>query len=207
MKKPIPVLLLFILCPFAPSANPIHFSGGYTRLQMADGAKQILLSGGAQLDADSLSLEAQTITLRGDEYRYVSCVGNVTILDEEQGLKLATPSMDYDREGQKITIHSWVEITDTLNDVAASAGNLLFSLEQGTMEMESHVRLLRSSDKGTMVCRADRMFFDRKSRTLVLTGTASVTYRGDTYQAHTITVRLDTEEIVMDGSIKGVVHG
>ena len=164
---------------------PITFSGGYTRMQMAEGARQIVLSGGADVSADSLQLHADTISLRGDDYGLVTCSGNVTVTDDTQGLTVTSPAIAYDRTRKQITIHSWVEITDMQNRVGASAGNLLFD----------------------MVCRADRVLFDRDGQKLSLSGTATVQWDGDTYQAHAITVNLDTEEITMDGSIKGTVHG
>jgi len=186
---------------------PITFSGGYTRMQMAEGARQIVLSGGADVSADSLQLHADTISLRGDDYGLVTCSGNVTVTDDTQGLTVTSPAIAYDRTRKQITIHSWVEITDMQNRVGASAGNLLFDMEEGTMELESHVRLVRTTERGTMVCRADRVLFDRDGQKLSLSGTATVQWDGDTYQAHAITVNLDTEEITMDGSIKGTVHG
>ena len=186
---------------------PITFSGGYTRMQMAEGARQIVLSGGADVSADSLQLHADTISLRGDDYGLVTSAGNVTVTDDTQGLTVTSPAIAYDRTRKQITIHSWVEITDMQNRVGASAGNLLFDMEEGTMELESHVRLVRTTERGTMVCRADRVLFDRDGQKLSLSGTATVQWDGDTYQAHAITVNLDTEEITMDGSIKGTVHG
>lgn len=188
-------------------AGPITFSGGYTRMQMADGAKQIVLSGGASASIDQLQLKADTIALRGDDYGQLSCSGSVTITDASQGLTVTSPAIAYDRIQELITIHSWVEIIDTQNEVSASAGNLIFDMHAKTMEMESHVRLIRHTEGGIMVCRADRLLFDRKAKTLTLSGNASVSWNGDSYQAHAITVNLESEEITMDGSIKGTVHG
>ena len=48
-----------------------------------------------------------------------------------------------------------------------------------------------------MTCRCDEMVYDRNNKKLQLTGNAVVDWDGDTYQAHAISVNLDSEEIVM----------
>jgi lipopolysaccharide export system protein LptA len=49
--------------------------------------------------------------------------------------------------------------------------------------------------------------YDRDHKRLQLAGDAVITWNGDVYQAHVITVDLDSEEIQLEGSIKGTVHG
>jgi lipopolysaccharide export system protein LptA len=51
------------------------------------------------------------------------------------------------------------------------------------------------------------MRFDRTNQDLELKGKATIDWAGDRYEAERITVDLETEEIAMDGSIKGVVNG
>jgi lipopolysaccharide export system protein LptA len=58
-----------------------------------------------------------------------------------------------------------------------------------------------------MVCRADSIEYDRTRMKLSLIGNASVQWKGDSYQASVTTVDLETDEIVMEGSIKGTIHG
>ena len=62
-------------------------------MQMAEGARQIVLSGGADVSADSLQLHADTISLRGDDYGLVTCSGNVTVTDDTQGLTVTSPAI------------------------------------------------------------------------------------------------------------------
>jgi lipopolysaccharide export system protein LptA len=40
-----------------------------------------------------------------------------------------------------------------------------------------------------------------------LKGKATIDWAGDRYEAERITVDLETEEIAMDGAIKGVING
>lgn len=201
------LFLSFALLPLA-AEDDISFSGGYTRLLSTESGKEILLTGGAQVATGSLDIEAQEIRLEGDGYSQVVCDGNVTVTEAGQGLTVRSPQISYDRNEDVVSVHSWVEIDDTQNSIVASAGNLVYTKADGMMTLESHVRLLQADDSGRILsCSCERMTFDRSAKILSLTGDARVTWGSDSYEAHAITVHLDTEEIVMAGSIKGTVHG
>jgi lipopolysaccharide export system protein LptA len=58
-----------------------------------------------------------------------------------------------------------------------------------------------------MVCRADTIEFNRETKKLYLIGNSVVEWKGDVYRASSTTVDLDSEEIEMEGTIKGTVHG
>lgn len=199
------ICLLATLSLFA--SEPITFSGGYTRLRTAQGQEELLLTQGAKVQDGDLSLEADEITLRGRNYGSMTLEGNVTVLDSGQDISLKSPSLSYDQDQQLLSIHSWVELEDHKNQLSASAGNLVYRMDTQSMVLESHVKLVRQTEQGLMVCRSDRATFDRKEQTLSLSGGAGVSWNGDDYQAHVITVDLESEEITMDGAIKGSVHG
>jgi len=206
MKKAF-LMLACLLLAFPVFADDITFKGGYTKMSMKDGAKEITLGGGGEVHTGSLDLTAKSIVLSGPDYDNVQCTGNVTVIDREKGLTVKSPSITYVRSTRLITIQSWVEIDDTGNEVSASAGGLFYDMDKGIMTMQSHVRLLRAASKGIMTCRCDEMVYDRNNKKLQLTGNAVVDWDGDTYQAHAISVNLDSEEIVMEGAIQGTVHG
>lgn len=207
MRKPLFAFLMMLLSTALLYGDSISFNGGYTRMTMKEGNKEIVLSSGAHVTTGSLTLDADTITLSGDDYQEVDCSGSVKVIDTEKGLTVTTGSLFYDRKADTLIIEGWVEVDDTGNEVAASAGTLLYNMESGTMEMEGHVRLLRAASKGVMVCTSDQVTYQRDKKTLRLIGNAVITWQGDTYQAHAINVDLESEEIVMEGSIQGTVHG
>jgi len=84
---------------------------------------------------------------------------------------------------------------------------LQFSLQEGEVLLQVDVRLFKHTESGPMACTADVMRFDRTNQDLELKGKATIDWAGDRYEAERITVDLETEEIAMDGSIKGVVNG
>jgi lipopolysaccharide export system protein LptA len=58
-----------------------------------------------------------------------------------------------------------------------------------------------------MVCRADSIEYDRNAMLLALIGNSEVTWKNDSYRSSVTTINLQTDEIVMEGTIKGTVNG
>ncbi len=192
---------------FCATDEAITFSGGYTKVLLREGKEVVSLSQGAKVSVGSIQLEADTVELSGTGYRYVRCTGKVVVTDASLGITLRASKLFYDRTDELIIVDGWVELQDTKNEVIASAGWMEYDMRNAVMRMQMHVRLLKHTDKGAMECRAQNVVFDRDEEQLSLNGGASVLWNKDTYQASLITVDLKTDQIVMDGSIQGVIHG
>jgi lipopolysaccharide export system protein LptA len=207
VRKHLILTTLIALFTLPLIAEDISFQGGSTRMNMQQGSKTVLLENSAEVQAGSILLRSNTIELYGEDFRYVRCEGDVFLQDEERGISLVTSSLLYDREKETLLIDSWVELEDTNNQVTASAARMEFFLKDGIVLLQVQARLLKHTDDGPMVCRSDYMTFDRDKEMLDLKGRASIVWKPDTYEAQTITVDLKTEEIRMEGSIKGTIHG
>ncbi|NCC64413.1 MAG: hypothetical protein EOM15_07140 [Spirochaetia bacterium] len=199
--------LVFLLLQVPLISGEIIFSGGATRIRMQQGFETITLSNGARVQSDSIILEAREITLSGSDYRYVRCTGNVRLHDEKRGISLSTQNLFYDRQKDIVLINGYVELEDTTNEVLASAFSMEFDLAQSLVLLQVQVKLLKNTDRGTMECKADSLSFDRERQILTLEGSAEIDWARDFYEAEYITVDLNTEEISMGGSIKGVIYG
>lgn len=207
MRKRTIILLVLALSLPLFGAEPITFSGGATKLVMKEGRETVTLTGGAKIESGSMVLTADTITISGEEYRYVICSGSVHLTDTERGILLSTESLSYDRVDEHVLITGYVEIDDTANQVQASAFRLAYDVQPGLMELQVSVLLLRHTDSGAMVCSSDTITYDRTKETLRMFGNARVKWDGDTYEAQRVEVDLKSEEIVMKGAIKGVIGG
>jgi len=208
MRKLFPITILLSLCILLPlPAEDISFKGGSTRMKMQQGSETMILDNGAEVKVGSLLLRSTTMELYGKDFRFVRCEGDVTLQDEERGISLITSSLLFDRVEETLLIDSWVELEDTNNQVAASAARMEFLLKDGIVLLQVQARLLKHTDDGPMICRSDFMTFDRDKEMLDLKGRASIVWKPDTYEAQSISVNLKTEEIKMEGSIKGTIHG
>ncbi len=205
--KPSILLLSIMLASAALPAQQITFSGGTTRMSMQQGFQTITLGGGARIQSGSIELSAEKITLSGNNFRNVTCTKSVKLIDRERGIEVMAQNLFFDREEQMILIDGFLELDDSRNEVHANAFMLQFSLEAGEVLLQVEVRLYKHTDSGAMVCKSDVLRFDRTNEELELTGKATIDWAGDRYEAERITVDLKTEEISMDGAIKGVING
>ena len=70
MRKPV-ALMLMLLSAAALLADSISFSGGTSSVVLRDGRESVVLSEGASVAVDTMSIKADTITLSGSDWRYV----------------------------------------------------------------------------------------------------------------------------------------
>ena len=201
----ITILLLFALSFIGASA--ISFSGGHTSVSMQDGSRSVSLSGGAVVTTDTFSIKSDRINIYGDNYSYVSCEGNVNASEPERGLSFQSPNLFYDRNAGKVRSDSWIEIQDTKNQAALSCAWFEYSMETQTMKLQLMAKIIKVTDQGLMVCRADSIEYRGKENTVTLKGNANVTWNGDTYKAAIIMVDLNTNDIRLYGTVSGEFNG
>lgn len=191
----------------AHAAEPISFKGGFTRAVMREGRETIMLTQGAVVEIGSIRFEARNIELVGPDSRYLVGTGSVRISDSSSNITITSNSLSYDRKTEQLLVDGWLEIQDLENEVIATGAYLSYDRSKGTMTLQIAAKLLRHTESGPMVCRADSITYDREQQQLSLVGNSSIHWKGDTYQAMVTTVDMETDEIVMEGSIKGTIHG
>ncbi|HZJ88210.1 MAG TPA: hypothetical protein VFC80_03550 [Sphaerochaeta sp.] len=204
MKRTL-LLLLLLLIGTLLFSSPITFHGGRTTVIGESGSELITLTEGASIAFDAITLNAEEITLSGEEYRSVVGVGEVSLIDTESDLSVFSASLFYDRITQELDIIGFVQVDDRTNGVQLSAFRLYYNLDSEMLEAEASVLLLRHTDVGVMVCQSEQLIFDRKKQELILRGKPTVEWDGNRYAAEYIRVNLATEEITMRGAITGVI--
>lgn len=209
LRRCLPIILILSIgvVGILTAATPISFRGGYTRAVMREGRESILLSQGAVVSVGSIQFEAQRIELIGPEARYIVGEGSVRITDTENDIIINCNEISFDRETEQLLVDGWVEIQDLENEVMASGAYLSYNRTEGLMKLQIAAKLLRHTDSGPMVCRADSIEYDRKAMRLALIGNSEVTWKNDSYRSSVTTINLQTDEIVMEGAIKGTVNG
>ncbi len=201
------ILLVMLLASLSLCASDISFSGGYSRAMMNKGRKELLLSEKAKVSVGSLTINADSITLAGRDYESVTCEGNINIVDPEEGFTMKTQKLFYDRLQERLLITSWCEISDTKNELEASAASLSYDINSKELVMEMRVRLIANTDDGILSGSAESVTYNRDTNVLALSGGATVSWKGDTYKAQLITVDIEKSEIHLDGRIEGTIHG
>lgn len=207
-KKIITVLIMISFALFYLSAvDAVTFKGGYTKAVMREGRETLMLTQGATVEVGSITFEAQNIELMGPNSRYLVGTEGVKITDNSNHITIRANTLSYDREAEQLLVDGWVEIQDLENEVIASGAYLSYNRQEGIMLLQISAKLLRHTESGAMICRADSIEYDRENMKLLLVGNSTIEYKDDFYQASVTIVNLETEEIVMEGEIKGTIHG
>ena len=206
MKRFLTASAILILAALTLFASEISFSGGYTKVSMQQGNKSVTLSGGAKVSTDQVDLWADSMKLYGENYRYVTCTGNVRADEHENGISFNSPDIFYDRQTGEVRSDSWIEIQDTKNQVSLSGAWFEYNMKTSVMKLQIMARIVKIAEEKLMVCRADNITYDGKANTVTLRGNATVEWKDDTYKAAMIVVDLNTNDISLYGTISGAFN-
>ena len=205
MKRFLTIIAILIIAACL-WASEISFSGGYTKVSMQQGNKSVTLSGGANVKTDQVDLSADSMKLYGENYRYVTCTGNVKATEHENGISFNSPDIFYDRETGVVRSDSWIEIQDNRNQASLSGAWFEYNMKTSVMKLQIMARIIKIAEEKLMVCRADDIEYNGKENTVILRGNATVEWKDDTYKAAMIVVDLNTNDISLYGTISGAFN-
>ncbi|HIV99118.1 MAG TPA: hypothetical protein IAB12_05020 [Candidatus Ornithospirochaeta avicola] len=201
------IILCFLIFSFLTLyADEISFSSSSSEISLKEGRRQITLSENAVVDAGNVRIQAEEITLSGNEWERVEAKGNIIIDNEEEGINIKTSVLYYDRVNERILISSFLEINDRMNEVSAYAGHLDYLMDDGILTLSLSVNMNIINDDDVVRIRAERVVYNRNENTVLVSGNADVIWRGDEYRAQVITMDLDEERIEMRSNIEALIH-
>ena len=149
--------------------------------------------------SDDVLISADQIELLGEEFTVAIATGSVHVVDAKRGIDLLAANLWYDREAKIARIRGAAEMADLANEIVVKGGFLEDRDAEGLTIVQIGVRIFRKD----LVCRSEFAKYWRDKKILELTGMPWVSRKGDEYRATKITVNLDTEEIVLEGSVEG----
>lgn len=206
MKK-IFLLLLFIWLPvwasFSQEASQeiIEFSAKKMSGSMKQNQDYTTLSGGATIKTASMEIQADTIELYGTDFRFIKAEGSVRGVQQEEGLEFSCTTMEYDRE-EKIALFSGnVVLQDKENEVVAKAQRIEYRELSAIAIMQVAVELTKDES----LCTCAFALYRKDEKLLEMTGNPQVVQGNDSFRAQEIVFNLDTEEITLEGGVKGKV--
>lgn len=198
------ILFLFLLIAAISNnlfAEVFRFKADRKTGTRAKGRELIVLEGNAKVESETLILTADRIEIQGDDMQRIECRGNVTGIDEERGLYFTTDLLRYDRVNKFTRLSGNSVMEDKRNEVIAKARFIEYNETLGTSLLQVGVRIF----KGDLVCRSDYAFWRREEKDLEL-ASFPVVYKGsDVFRAARMRINLDTEELLMEGTVSGTL--
>ncbi len=193
--------VLALLPALSAPADTFRFSADRMESVTAEGREYARLSGNARLQADDLVITADAIELSGKDWRFARCQGNVTASDEEQGIRITTELLVYDRRTRVSRLEGDSVLEDFRNRVVLKA----FWMENDDKRKLVSARIGVRVFKDKTSARSSTLTYRREDQLLELAGTARVLRDGDEYRAERILLNLDTDEITLYGGVSGTV--
>lgn len=182
-------------------SDQITFSAGKMKGSTGSRTEYTKLEKNASIKAGSLQIFADEIELNGEDYRYITASSSVRGKDSDSGLDFNCAKLYYDRETKIVLLEGQVKLVDLINNVKASAELIEFNQNTDVAIMQIGVEILSEES----VCTSALAVYRKKEKIVELTGQPKVVRGDDIFQAQTITLDVQTEEITLDGKVRGTV--
>ena len=198
-RESLPLIIALLLLP--AFSEQIQFAADSMSGKTGKDADNTTLSGNAFVKTSSMEISADSIQLHGKDFRYITASGAVKGSNTESHLDFTCNRLSYDRETKIATLQERVSLTDAENDVKASAEIIEYNQNLEIAIMQINVNITQKNN----VCSSAYAIYQKKAQMLNMSGNSKVVQDDDTFRAQEITLNLDTQEISLDGRVKGNV--
>ncbi len=192
-------LCIFFSCSIF--AETIEFNADSMSGTVSDTNSFTSLVGNAFVKTDSIELDADSIEIKGPNYRIINAIGNVKGTYSEAGFTFSCDSLTYDRELKVATLKGNVTMHDTENDVELFSEFIEYNQNTEVANIQINVKIIQ----GDSTCTSSFAVYRKNEQILELNGSPKITQKEDIFKAHEIMFNLDTEEITLIGKVQGTV--
>jgi lipopolysaccharide export system protein LptA len=165
------------------------------------GKEVTILAGNAEVRSDNLVLKAEKIEIQGDDNQFIDCTGGVSGVEEEKEIIFQTDRLRYDRNLKIVRLEGNSVLEDRKNEIVARGRFIEYDDQAEVTVFQISVRLF----KDDMVCRSEYAVYRRNEKLLDLSGFPVVFKKDDEFRADRIRVDLDTDDVMMEGSVSGTI--
>ena len=194
-------ILLIIFATNFVFSEEITFSADKMNGSTGENSEYSKLSGNAFIKTESMEIKADEIILSGKDFRFINATGNVSGKSIESEFDFSCQQMEYDRETEIAVLKGNVSMIDTKNEINASAQIIEYNQKTEVAYMQINVKLVQKNN----TCTGANAIYKKKEQTLELSGTPQIIKDKDNFKANEIFMNLETEEIILDGKVRGSV--
>lgn len=200
MKKNIFIILLCTMT-FSLTAESISFSADSMTGSIKTNSSSTTLTGHAIVKTETMEIHADQIILSGEDFRFIQAKGNVKGTNSESKIEFSCQTMNYDQETKIASLQDEVSLKDEENDVNATAELIDYDQKNDIAIMQINVNIQQKEN----TCIASYAIYKKANKTLELSGNPLVKQGEDSFRAQQILFNMDTEEITLDGKVRGAI--
>ena len=196
------LLILYVFRSALPAwSERITFSANSMTGTAGNSSDTTTLSGSAYVLTSSMEIAADSITMSGKNFRYIEADGNITGKNIEANMEFTCGRLSYDRETKIATLKDNVHLADTENGVSVDAQLIEYNQNTDIARIQIGITIKQKDN----VCSSAYAVYRKKNQMLEMSGNSQITQGEDTFRAQEITLNLDTQQITLDGRVKGSV--
>lgn len=200
MKK----IVLFSLLAFSFNflfAEKIIFSANSMSGKSGDSNTTTSLSGNAYIKTNTMEIQAEDVTLSGDDYRYIKATGEVLGKNLETNMEFTCDELSFDRTTKVAELKGNVNLIDIDNDVKAQAQIIVYDQDKDIAILQIQINLTQKDN----VCSGSYAVYYKKNQILEISGNAQIKQKEDIFRAQHITLDMDSQDITLGGNVRGTV--
>lgn len=201
-KKTLFFSALLVLAAAQSFCEKIIFSADSMTGTVGDKSDSTSLSGEAYVLTESMEISADKITLSGEDFRFIEAEGTITGKNMEAELEFTCNKLKYDRQTKIANLGENVNLTDVKNNVTAKAQLIEYNQNTDIAIMQIDIELKQKDN----TCTGVYAVYRKNEQMLELSGNAQIKQGDDTFRAQEITLDLDSQEITLDGRVKGSIE-
>lgn len=195
------LVILVILIILSPPlfANDLEFSAGKVTSIFAEGNNQTVLQGNAVVENEDIRVTANTIRLSGDDNRYISGEGAISLYDKESDVELGAEVFTYDSEEDILLLEGNSRFRSEEENILIYSSSI--ERQPNIVVFQLNVQIIRKD----MLANAEHVRYFEDEKRLELSGFPLVHYKDDEYAASVIIVYTETDEIILEGEVRGQI--
>ena len=201
MKRFLFFLAACLMAAFPLGAENIIFRADSMTGSSSDSADYAKLSGNATIITQTMEIYADTIELSGKNYRYIKAYGNVSGTNTESKIDFTCEQLVYDRDTELAAMKNTVHLVDRANETVANAEIMDYDKKKDTVVMQISVTMQQKDN----ICIGSHAIYNTATKMLYLSGNPQITQGSDVFRAQEISLNLDTQEVRLDGRVRGSV--
>lgn len=179
----------------------ISFSANSMKGTVGNNSDTTELIGDAFVLTETMEISANSIKMSGKDFRYIEAQGSVKGKNLQSKMEFSCDKLKYDRETKIAELKDNVSLTDTQNDVSAKAQMIEYNQDSEIAIMQIDVELKQKDN----TCTGAYAIYRKTDKMLELSGNAQIKQKSDTFRAQEISLNMDTQEISLDGRVKGSI--
>lgn len=180
-------------------ANDLEFSAGKVTSIFAEGNNQTVLQGNAVVENEDIRVTANTIRLSGDDNRYISGEGSISLYDKESDVELGAEVFTYDSEEDILLLEGNSRFRNEEENILIYSSSI--ERQPNIVVFQLNVQIIRED----MLANAEHVRYFEDEKRLELSGFPLVHYKDDEYAASVIIVYTETDEIILEGEVRGQI--